>query len=188
MVGNFCLAYIPLEQSQKCCGCWTVQHNFKKRGRGGQIEMCWSRYRSKGSVMMTVEDGAFTITLSYVSTPFQGNLPGLSAPCVGVILHWLTTSSPCFKTEREAISFPEPWRCRRRRTLRSSGGDGWRQWVGVEAGRGEGRLYLIGKAAQSLTQVKLECPQGPRGRYINADSLCKQERPWVRNIWRQLMV
>lgn len=49
--------------------------------------------------------------------------------------------------------------------------------MGVEAGRGEGRPYLIGKAAQSLTQIKLECPPGPRGRYINADSLCKQERP-----------
>lgn len=82
MVDNFCLAYIPLEKSQKCCGCGTVQHNFKKRGRGGQIEMCWSRYRSKGSVMMTVEDGAFTITLSYVSTPcLQKSSRTLSSLC-----------------------------------------------------------------------------------------------------------
>lgn len=29
---------------------------------------------------------------------------GHRAPCVGVILHCLTTSSPCFKTERKAIS------------------------------------------------------------------------------------
>lgn len=43
MVGNFFLAYIPLEQSQKCCGCWTVQHNLKIKGRG-QIEMCWSNW------------------------------------------------------------------------------------------------------------------------------------------------
>lgn len=32
------------------------------------------------------------------------------APCVGVILHCLTTSSPCFKTQRKAISFLRPSR------------------------------------------------------------------------------
>ncbi len=51
---------------------------------------------------------------------------GLWAPCVGMILHCLTTSSPCFKTEREEISFLKPSKLSvLPGTQKNSGRDGW---------------------------------------------------------------
>lgn len=186
MVGNFCLAYIPLEQSQKCCGCWTVQHNFKKKGAGGSNWNVLVQVQVKGigdddSRGWCVHNNSELCEHTLSAEIFQDSQL--------LVWVWSYTDLP-----PPALVSKQKERQLASRSLGGVGGiERWGARVGMGGGSGwewrqEERPYLIGKAAQSLTQIKLECPQGPRGRYINADSLCKQERPWVRNIWRQLMV